>query len=103
MKQSHTISLRHRVSMGSRICNSKTKGNSMRKPKVNRVNKGNRPTIIAHIRYRFTEAQMDKGKVTLGDIWDAQSEIQKAFNISGWQSIFLTWEQIDPNIIIRPN
>ena len=70
--------------------------NQLRKSRVNRVNKGNRPTIVAYICDRFDDiSRRKKGRVTLIDIWETQFVIQNVFNISDWQSQILTWEQIN--------
>ena len=68
---------------------------------VNRVNKGNRPAILAYIAKRFdsivASAQTkvnECGQVSIIDIWNVQFEIQKKFNISDGQSQKLTSELI---------
>jgi len=60
--------------------------------KVQRVNSGNRDTILDYIRNRFDEiASANKGKVGLASLWDVQFELQTVFNISDHQSQTLTW------------
>jgi len=61
--------------------------------KVNRVNKGNRPEILAYIAKRF-DSLAKCGQVSIIDIWNVQFEIQKKFNISDGQSQKLTSELI---------
>ena len=61
---------------------------------VQRVNKGNRQAILAHIERRFTEvASANAGKVGLPQLWDIQFELESeaGFRISDYQSQKLTW------------
>ena len=52
----------------------------------NRVNKNNKPVIIKYIINRFNKIMMEKGKISLIDLWDVEIEIEKKFNISDYQS-----------------
>jgi|TARA_R100000501_G_scaffold10587_1_gene20621 hypothetical protein len=52
----------------------------------NRVNKNNKPVIIKYIINRFDKIMMEKGKISLIDLWDVEIEIEKKFNISDYQS-----------------
>ena len=52
----------------------------------NRVNKNNKPVIINYIINRFDKIMMEKGRISLIDLWDVEIEIEKKFNISDYQS-----------------
>ena len=52
----------------------------------NRINKNNKPVIINYIINRFNKIMMEKGRISLIDLWDVEIEIEKKFNISDYQS-----------------
>jgi hypothetical protein len=59
-----------------------------------RVNKGNRPTIAAHVIKRFNAKSRNRadGKISIIDIWDVQFELEKLFDISDQASQKITWD-----------
>ena len=78
--------------------------------KVQRINKGNRDTILEYARttsggrlsqlllelYRFEElASENGGSIGLISLGNVQFELEKVFSISDYQSQKLTWALID--------
>ena len=66
---------------------------------VTRVNKSNRPHIKAFTRAWLSEASKKKsgpgvGKISLIDIWDAETAMQEEFGISDYMSQVISWAVI---------
>ena len=52
----------------------------------NRINKNNKPEIINYIINRLDKIMVEKGKISIIDVWDVEIEVEKKFNISDYQS-----------------
>ena len=65
-----------------------------------RVNKGNRPTIAAHVEKRFDARSQNRADgrtdyLSIIDIWSVEAEIEQLFDISDRMSQSITRDVLD--------